>query len=210
VARILVSDVVAALEARAGQLPGAEAHLRMAPAPRFGWRPGYTPETARQAAGLIVVFPLNGEAAVLLTKRSAVLAQHSGQVSLPGGSVDTDETIEDAALREALEEVALDPKTVNVVGRLTPLHIAVSGFVLHPVVATSESRPVVSIASGEVDRIIEVSLAELADPARRRQTTRTRDGIEIDIPFFDVGGEQVWGATAMVLAELVMLIGQTS
>jgi 8-oxo-dGTP pyrophosphatase MutT (NUDIX family) len=207
VARLLVADIVEQLEAKAGQLPGLDAQISMAPRPRFGWRPGFTPESARLAAGLILLFPLDGEAAVLLTKRSAIMPQHSGQVSLPGGAVDPDETIEAAALREAYEEVALDPSAVRVVGRLTPVHIAVSGFVLHPVVGTTIGRPLVRVASPEVDRIIEVPIADLTDPARHRRTTRIRDGVEIEMPFFDVGGEQVWGATAMVLAELVALLG---
>jgi 8-oxo-dGTP pyrophosphatase MutT (NUDIX family) len=205
---MLLADVVEILEAKAGHLPGLDAHLSMAPRPRFGWKPGFAPGSARLAAGLILLFPLDGEATLLLTKRSATMPQHSGQVSLPGGAVDPDETIEAAALREAHEEVALDPTLVRVVGRLTPVHIAVSGFVLHPVVGVTPGRPAVRIASAEVDRLIEVPLADLANPARRRRTTRIRDGIEVEMPYFDVGGEQVWGATAMVLAELVALLGE--
>jgi len=204
---MLLADVVEILEARAGQLPGLDAHVTMAPRPHFGWKPGVTPESARPAAGLLLLFPVDGEVTILLTKRSASMPQHSGQVSLPGGAVDPDETIEAAALREAYEEVALDPSAVELVGRLTPIHIAVSGFVLHPVVGTSGSRPALRVASMEVDRLIEIRLVDLLDPARHRRTTRMRDGIEIEAPFFDIGGEQVWGATAMVLAELVALLG---
>jgi 8-oxo-dGTP pyrophosphatase MutT (NUDIX family) len=205
---MLLADVVEMLESKAGQLPGLDAQVSMAPRPRFGWKPGFTQESARLAAGLILLFPLDGEATILLTKRSASMPQHSGQVSLPGGAVDANETIEAAALREAYEEVALDPSAVRVVGRLTPVHIAVSGFVLHPVVGTTASRPTVRVASAEVERLIEVPLADLANPARRRRTTRIRDGIEVEMPYFDVGGEQVWGATAMVLAELIALLGE--
>jgi 8-oxo-dGTP pyrophosphatase MutT (NUDIX family) len=204
---MLLADVVETLEAKADQLPGLEAQITMAPRPRFGWKPGFTPDGARPAAGLILLFSLDGEATILLTKRSASMPQHGGQVSLPGGAVDPAETIEAAALREAYEEVALDPSTVRIVTRLTPIHIAVSGFVLHPVVGTTAGRPEVRVASEEVDRLIEVPLADLANPARHRRTTRIRDGMEIEMPFFDVGGEQVWGATAMVLAELVAMLG---
>jgi 8-oxo-dGTP pyrophosphatase MutT (NUDIX family) len=200
-------EVLERLGSRIGPLPGLEAQVRMAPMPRHGWKPGFEPGDARPAAGLILLYPVNDEATVLLTKRSAALPQHSGQVSLPGGAVDPGESIETAALREAFEEVGLNPAAVRVLGLLTPLPIPVSGFVLHPVIGTTEARPPIYPASAEVDRLIEIPLAHLVDPGRHRRTMRTRDGIEFDMPFFDVGGEQVWGATAMVLAEFVALLG---
>jgi 8-oxo-dGTP pyrophosphatase MutT (NUDIX family) len=156
---------------------------------------------------LLLLFPTNGEAAVLLTKRSSALPHHGGQVSLPGGAVDPGETIEGAALREAEEEVGLVRAAVNVIGRLTPLHIPVSGFVLHPVVGFALVRPSTTAEAGEVDRIIEVPVAHLLEPARHRRTVRVRDGIEFDMPYFDIDGEQVWGATAMVLAEFAAVLG---
>jgi 8-oxo-dGTP pyrophosphatase MutT (NUDIX family) len=187
--------------------PGAEAQQRMAPQPRRGWRPGLAPDGARPAAALLLLFPTDGEATVLLTKRSSALPQHGGQVSLPGGAVDPGEGIEAAALREAQEEVGLAPGLVRIAGRLTPVHIPVSGFVLHPVVGFASARPATTPEAGEVDRIIEVPLAHVLDPRRHRRTWRVREGIEIDVPYFDIGGEQVWGATAMVLAEFAALLG---
>jgi hypothetical protein len=87
------------------------------------------------------------------------------------------------------------------------MHIPVSGFVLHPVVATLDTTPALHIASGEVDRLIEVRVRDLVDPARHRRTTRVRDGLEFDMPYFDLDGEEVWGATAMVLAEFSTILG---
>ncbi len=204
------TDVIARIENGLGNLPGLDAQIRMAPRPRLGWRPGTTPEQARVAAGLLLLYPIGGHAIALLTKRSSSLPQHGGQVSLPGGAVDPGETIEAAALREAHEEVGLSPLAVAVIGRLTPVHIPVSGFLLHTVIGLAQQRPVVFPASPEVDLIIEVRVSELADPQHQRCTTRMRDGIEIETPYFDVDGEQVWGATAMVLAELVALLGPVS
>jgi len=200
-------DVLVQLRSRTAPLPGVVAQARMAPMPRHGWRPGFEPGDARPAAGLLLLYPVNDQATVLLTKRSAALPQHSGQVSLPGGAVDAGESIETAALREAFEEVGLDPASVCLIGFLTPLPIPVSGFMLNTVIGTTPERPSVYPASAEVDRIIEVPLADLLDPARHLRVVRSRDGIEFDMPFFDVGGEQVWGATAMVLAEFVALLG---
>jgi len=200
-------QVVAAVLARIGQLPGAEAQVRMAPVPRHGWKPGFGPDEARPAAALLLIYPVDGAATILLTKRTSHLRSHKGQVSLPGGALDPGETIEDAALREAREEVGLRIDLVTLAGRLTPLHIPVSGFVLHPVVGTMASRPETVAEAGEVERIIEVAVADLADPARHRRVWRVRDGLEFDMPYFDIDSEEIWGATAMVLSEFVTLLG---
>jgi 8-oxo-dGTP pyrophosphatase MutT (NUDIX family) len=200
-------DVVAAVREGLARLPGIDAQLRMAPQPRGGWKPGFAPDVAKPAAALLLIFPLGREAAILLTKRSPALPTHAGQVSLPGGAVDPGESIEDAALREAEEEVGLARDEAQVIGRLTPLHIPVSGFVLHPVVGVAGRRPAMRPEPGEVERMIEASVRHLLDPARHRRVTRVRDGVEFDMPYFDLDGEQVWGATAMVLAEFAALLG---
>lgn len=139
------------------------------------------------------------------------LRRHTGQVSLPGGSVDAGESIEMAALREASEEVGVPPASVRLLGRLTPLHIPVSGFLLHPVVGVADERPPFLPAEWEVARILEVSISRLRDRTllKHERQTRQRDGraIEVDVPYFDADGEKVWGATAMVLAEFLALIG---
>jgi 8-oxo-dGTP pyrophosphatase MutT (NUDIX family) len=200
-------EVVAAVVQGLESLPGVEAQLRMAPQPRGGWKPGFAPYQARLAAALLLLFPVGDEAVVLLTKRSPDLPNHASQVSLPGGAVDPGESIEDAALREAEEEVGLSRSGVRVVGRLTPLHIPVSGFALHPVVGVAADRPVMRPEPGEVERIIDAPVERLLDPRRHRRATRVRDGVEFDMPYFDLDGEQVWGATAMVLAEFAALLG---
>jgi 8-oxo-dGTP pyrophosphatase MutT (NUDIX family) len=199
--------VVAAVSGGLRDLPGLDAQLRMSPQPRGGWKPGFAPDLARPAAALLLVFPVDGQAAILLTKRSSALPNHAGQVSLPGGAVDPGESIEDAALREAEEEVGLARAGVLVLGGLTPLHIPVSGFVLHPVVGVATTRPDMRPEPGEVDRIIEAPVADLLDPARHRRVNRVIGTYEFEMPFFDLGGEQVWGATAMVLAEFAALLG---
>src|SRR5205823_14133839 len=143
---------VARLEVRLREpLPGAVAHARLAPRPRRD-RAGFNPETARVAAALLLVFPVDDRAHVLLTVRADTLGRHSGQVSLPGGVVEPDETFEQAALREAHEEVALPLEGVRVLGLLTPLDIPVSGFRLHPVVAARDTRPILAPSDGEVAR----------------------------------------------------------
>ena len=200
-------QLVAAVADGLERLPGVEAQLRMAPQPRGGWKPGFAPDQARPAAALLLLFPAEGDAVILLTKRSSGLPNHASQVSLPGGAVDPGESIEDAALREAEEEVGLARSAVRLLGRLTPLHIPVSGFVLHPVVGVAAARPAMRPQPGEVERVIEAPVAHVIDPVRHHRVPRAIGAYEFEMPYFDLEGEQVWGATAMVLAEFAAVLG---
>jgi 8-oxo-dGTP pyrophosphatase MutT (NUDIX family) len=197
-------------EALARPLPGLAAQTRMAPAPRVGWDPAAVPAGLRDAAGLVLLYPLNGAWWFPLTVRAASLRSHTGQVSLPGGRVDDGETVEAAALREACEEIGVPPASVRVLGRLTPLHIPVSRHMLYPVVGVTDERPRFQAAEQEVARLLEVPLTTLIDPAVVHHETwmRTIEGVqvEIDVPYFGIDGERVWGATGMVLAELRALV----
>jgi 8-oxo-dGTP pyrophosphatase MutT (NUDIX family) len=206
-------------EALARPLPGLDAQLRLAPSPRLGWDPLAFPAGAKNGAGLVLVYPAAADAGtgaqrdivhVALTVRGSGLRNHTGQVSLPGGRVDDGETLEQAALREAHEEIGVDPASVEILGRLTPLHIPVSGFILHPIVGFTTVRPVFQRAEWEVARIIEAPISLLSDPASVKRETRTRlvkgETIPIEVPYFDIDGEKVWGATAMVLAEFCAIL----
>ena len=150
-----------------------------------------------------------GDAHIVLTVRAGTLGRHGGQVSLPGGVVDPGETFEQAALREAHEEVGLPLEAVRVLGALTSLDIPVSGFSLHPIVAVTETRPTLTPSDREVAHILEVGVDELLNPAHFVSTERERDGFALTIPAFQVGGHEIWGATAMVLAEFLALLGWT-
>lgn len=183
----------------------------MAPQPRVGWDPLRFPEGARDGAALLLIYPHTESVYVPLTVRGSQLRNHTGQVSLPGGRVDAGETLEQAALREAQEEIGVDPSAVEVLGRLTPLHIPVSGFLLHPIVGFTSMRPAFQRAEWEVARIIEAPVSLLADPSiiKREMRSRTVKGesIDVDVPYYDIDGEKVWGATAMVLAEFCAILG---
>ena len=191
-------------------LPGLDAQLRMAPSPRVGWDPLKVPEGTRDGAALVLIYPHHDTFHLPLTVRGSGLRNHTGQVSLPGGRVDAGETIEAAALREAEEEIGVDRGSVLVLGRLTTLHIPVSNYLLHPVVGFVPARPVFNRAEWEVARIIEPSVRQLRDPATVKREFRNRtagsESIQIDVPFFDIESEKVWGATAMVLAEFCAIL----
>jgi 8-oxo-dGTP pyrophosphatase MutT (NUDIX family) len=182
----------------------------MAPSPRVGWDPLKFPEGAHDGAALLLVYPHDDTLHLALTVRGTGLRNHTGQVSLPGGRVDEGETIEAAALREANEEIGLDPATVELLGRLTPLHIPVSGFLLHPVVGFTSMRPAFQRAEWEVARIIEAPVSILSDPTVIKHEFRPRvvkgESIDVTVPYYDIDGEKVWGATAMVLAEFCAIL----
>jgi len=199
--------LVTLAQTRADGLPGATAHAHLAPQPRRTWPAGFNPARVRNAAGLLLLFPVADRAHVVLTERAHTLERHGGQISLPGGVVEPGETFERAALREAHEEIALPIDRVRIVARLTPIDIPVSGFRLHPIVAAAQARPPLSPADGEVARILDVPVDELLHPATIATTVRTRDGHQITAPAFRVGDVDIWGATAMVLAEFLVLLG---
>ena len=193
----------------AASLPGLDAQLLMAPQPRPGWDPQTLPSGLRDAAGLLLVYPHDGIWHLPLTLRASALRHHTGQVSLPGGRVDAGETLEQAALREAFEEVGILPDAVEILGRLSPLHIPVSKHLLHPIVGIAAERPAFRIAEAEVARLIEVPLAHLRAPDTVRWEQRVRErppAVLMDVPYFDVDGARVWGATAMVLAEFLAVM----
>ena len=194
-------------ERLAGTLPGLEAQLRFMPTPpRTGWTPGEFPSDARIAAGLLLLYPGANGASIPLTVRASGLRRHAGQVSLPGGATDPGETLAQAALREAREEIGVDPASIRILGELTPVHVLVSGFTLHPVVGITYQRPLFRAALHEVETIVEVSVDDLKDASSIRQGSRTREGVAIEYPYFDLMGQQVWGATAMILGEFICLL----
>jgi 8-oxo-dGTP pyrophosphatase MutT (NUDIX family) len=194
-------------EKLAGGLPGLDGQIRMSPRPRFGWRPGEVPRDARRSGVVLLLFPISDRPHVVLTVRDSKLPHHAGQVSLPGGAAEPSESIEDAVLREAHEEVGVDPGTLKIVGALTPLHVPVSGYVLHPRVALANDRPAWRPDTREVARVLEAPLERLCNPTLHEVEVREFYEHSVDVPFFRLDGEKIWGATAMVLSEFLCVLG---
>ena len=203
-------DLAVALAARlAHPLPGHAAHAEMAPYPARTDPSVISVEgkTARRAATVVLLLPSpEGEARFVLTVRHAGLRDHSGQVSLPGGRIEPGETPEQAALREAREEVGVPESAPSILGRLTPLYIPPSRFAVWPIVAVVGARPTFVTQEAEVAELLDVPLASLLDPAVRRVAPRDLGGARAEVPYFDLGGHQVWGATAMMLAEFAAVV----
>lgn len=183
-------------------LPGADTHLRFAPTPRLrNWDPGAVPDNARRAAALLLLYPGPDGHSLVLTRRRADLPHHGGQISLPGGGLDPEESPERGALREAYEEIGVDPATIQVIGALSSLWVIVSGFVVYPIVGFTDVRPAFAPSPREVDLLIEAPLDLVRNPATVRWGKRIRDQVTVACPYFAIGPHQVWGATAMMLGE---------
>jgi 8-oxo-dGTP pyrophosphatase MutT (NUDIX family) len=194
-------------------LPGWPAQARMSPRPRTALESSMRESDLRPAAALLLLYRDDSGWHIPLTLRGKGLRHHGGQISLPGGRIDAGETAEQTALREASEEIGLAPAGVDLLGRLTPLQIAVSGHILQPVVGYTASRPPFVAGLHEVERIIEIPLVRLASSDAVGWETRERSlpppGL-MEVPFFDVDGARIWGATAMILAEFLEIIDQTT
>lgn len=163
--------------------------------------PGVTP---RESAVLLLLFPDADELWLPLTVRSSRLTTHRGEVSLPGGGVDPDDpTPHHTALREAEEEIGVDPAMVEVIGTLSSFYIPPSNNRLTPVVGLSREMPTLRADPEEVEAVFSVPLRQLLDPATVRVELWERRGIKMHVPFFLLEGHKVWGATAILLSELV-------
>ena len=160
--------------------------------------------TARAAATLLALYPDDsGQLVIPLTVRHDKLRAHAGEVSLPGGAVDpADPSHEATALREAWEEIGLEPSAVNVIGELDAVWIPVSNFELRPVVGTLPARPRLVPHDAEVAAIVELPLSALFDPDAIGVEEFDVRGLRLRAGAYRHGGVRVWGATAMTLAML--------
>ena len=202
------ADFLARLRADlGGPLPGQDAQLRMAPRPRTGsdFRGEPGPDV-RQGGVLALFYPHEGRLMLPLILRPTYRGVHSGQVAFPGGGREPgDADLIATALREGYEEVGIDPAQVTVLGQLTPLFVIASNYLVQPTVAWSDTRPAFQIDPYEVALLLEVPLTDLLDPANRRRETWALRGRSVEVPQFAVAGQTVWGATAMMLSELLAL-----
>lgn len=160
--------------------------------------------TPREAAVLILLTPAADDLVLPLTVRSERLTNHSGEISLPGGSADPgDSSAAATALRESYEELGIDPTVVEIWGQLAPIYIPPSNFRITPVVGFTPIMPALRPNPTEVAAVLLVRLRQLLDPATVQVEEWERRGVQMLVPFFAIEGHKVWGATALVLSELV-------
>lgn len=174
------------------------APLPATPAPISPAFPG-----ARISAVLVALFDGPTGAEVLLTRRSMEMRHHRGEVSFPGGRLDPGETPLDTALREAHEEVGLDPAVSTIVGELAHLNTVVSGSYIVPIVARLDQRPELEPQTMEVDRVMWTPISELTRPGTYHVETWGHPPLGRPLHFFELDDETVWGATAHMLVDLM-------
>jgi 8-oxo-dGTP pyrophosphatase MutT (NUDIX family) len=156
---------------------------------------------SRAAAVLVPLFEEDGETRVILTKRPESMPSHQGEIAFPGGKFDPelDTDLRATALREAYEEIGLAPESVEIVARLEGIATVASRFVITPFVGFLTGRPVLTPDAREVIAVLDVALSELmADGVYREERWDTWKA-DLDVHFYELTGETVWGATARIL-----------
>lgn len=186
-------------------LPGVEAQFEMAHVKRERVLANtYESQNYRPSAVLILLYPNEQkQTSVLLIERMTYNGHHSGQIAFPGGKAEPDDVdLQATALREFFEETGADV-TPTVIGKLTPVYIPVSKFMVQPFVSFVEQKPNFSASAYEVNELIEWEINHLLNPEIIKETTiEPTPGYKIKTPYFDVQGKVLWGATAMMLNEL--------
>ena len=163
---------------------------------------------SRRAAVLVPILVEGEDARVVYTVRKDDLADHAGQISFPGGSIESgDGSLMETALREAEEEIDLSPELVEVVGELEEMYILPSNFRVSPFVGLLPPEAEMVLAPDEVEEIFTVSLATLAANETFQKVLWRRDGRDYEVPVFAIGGRNIWGATAAMTAALLARLG---
>ncbi len=202
---IRLSDIKQALQ---GPRPGLRGQALMAPRERLDpalYEKGS--RDCRRAAVLLLLYPYRDELYTVFTLRPSHLPHHAGQISFPGGSRDgARETVETTALREAYEELGVQPDKVQILGRLTHIYIPPSHFCIQIVVGYTATRPHWRPNPAEVSELLEVPLRHFMDAQHRQHAWMEIRGERRRIPYFAVNQHRIWGATAMALGEFVVML----
>lgn len=191
------------------ELPGQEAQFKMTHAVRRTYKPA--PEDARVACVMCLFYEKNNEPHVAFIQRTSKNTndRHAGQIGLPGGKAEeSDSSHEETARRETEEEIGIKGVDIDVLGALTPLYIPVSNFQVYPFIGYLDYKPAFNRQVEEVDDILEIPFSTLLKK-ENRQTKDMRFGENVilkDVPYFDLGEHVLWGATAMMMSEVVAVV----
>lgn len=187
-------------------LPGNDAHLRMAPTPSGTTPSVHTPAgTFHNSSILIPMYETEpGKPELILTLRTHTIS-HGGQISFPGGRSDSEETPESTALRELHEEVGIHRSDVDIAGSLSPLYLERSNNLIKPFVGYLQSRPSMTLNPAEVQEAFSTSVEELLNSENYTMKPWSLRGVVYDVPYWTIHDVPLWGATAMIINELLDL-----
>lgn len=164
-------------------------------------------QSCRRAAVLMPIIRRDDSFTLLLTKRTDDVEHHKGQISFPGGVVDTaDESSISTSLRETEEEIGLKREHISILGMLDDIHVP-SGFIVTPIVGYVDALPELAVNKGEVAEVLHIPLEKFFDCTLRRSEIRELLGIQREVYFYDVWNEPVWGATAAIIKQFTDLFG---
>ena len=187
-------------------LPAGAAWSRFAPELTYGRHSGPREHDAQQAAVIALLFPEKDDWVIPLTLRPSHMAAHAGQVCLPGGVLEPNESHEQAAIRELREELATCPDDLQILGRLSPIYVFGTNFYVSPFVAATKSRPSFQPNPHEVEEVVELPLSVLCDRRNHGSHAISRGPLCFQVPHILCNGHRIWGATSMMLAELMMVV----
>ncbi len=198
------------LEANLVNSRGALAQDIMAPSGKHTMYRVYNELTVKKACVMALLYEGEDGWHILFIKRNSKNRndKHKGQISFPGGKLEaSDDSYLACALREVEEEIGVSPEEVHVVGTLTKLYVFVSQFLVYPFVGVLKAKPHFDIQEEEVDHVIEFKLNQLLDPSRAKiKDLDVRGFLLKNVPYYDLDGETLWGATAMITAELLDVV----
>ena len=186
-------------------LPGKNAQRKMMITPnRFPTK--NQEDEGIPASVLLLLYPFDEGWFFFLTKRSQDVEHHKGQISFPGGVVEENESKMNAAIREANEEIGVDKDVIKIIGSLTPFYIPVSNFHIFPYVGWTEKKPHTKVQNTEVKRVFSVSINDLVLERNLKTKEDFFSKKSVTVPYFDLNGETVWGATSMILSEFKFIL----
>ncbi len=194
------------LAARLRRRPARGGSSRFSPRLTYGRHHGPPPFDARPAAVTFLLYPADGRWHIPLTLRPQHLHDHAGQISLPGGRLEEDETFVEAACRELFEEVGVPASQLELLGNLSPTYVYVSDFRVDPIVACVRRKPRFRRDPREVEEIIELPLEDLLDATNFGEHEIRRGEIRYAVPHIACGPHKIWGATCLMIGEFIGIL----
>lgn len=196
------------------ELPGQKAHEYMAPRLNNKFFRGFKPTSNTKPSAVLLILQndeLKNELSIIFTLRSKKLSNHSGQISFPGGRCEMNELPIMTAIREANEEIGIEINEIEILGQLSPLYVPPSKSIIYPFVAYINKPLNLTANPLEVEEIITYPISYFINPQNIKIEKWALEGFEVDVPVWTIHHQTaLWGATAMILAELLFLFDSIS